>query len=203
MNEDFKRVFIHELGHFIALELNFRLYNYDRRAIGLKIEPRINTKFYNGSISTDKATTGSYNPINSAKEYAQTFYGCLFESLYRNIDIKSCLKSSVSKTDYLVNNIGNGKVDALHLYSISIRPELKDVGKKWFNYATENFYPLIKNNVSHFKTIFDLSPENYIVSKQYNQTTFDINKLRNATIFFVLEHSDVYDSFIKSLESIK
>ncbi len=113
------------------------------------------------------------------------------------------MKSSVSKSDYLVNNIGNGKIDALHLYSISIRPELKDVGKKWFNYATENFYPLIKNNVTHFKTIFDLSPENYIVSKQHNQTTFDINKLRNTTISFVLEHSDVYDSFIKGLESIK
>ena len=110
MKEDLQRVFIHELGHFIAAELSYTYLNYDRRIEIMELYKRGNTDFYDGRTSTSLATLDSYNPENSANEYLQLFYGCLFETLHREIDINDCLCSKVSVEENFTKNIGNGEL---------------------------------------------------------------------------------------------
>lgn len=203
MKEDLQRVFIHELGHFVAAELNFILYNFDRRAIEMKLEPRPGTKFYNGSIRTNKSMDDNYHPINTSKEYVQTFYGCLFECLFRHIHINDCIKNSVTREEHLISNIGNGKIDALYIYSYAQRKEIKEVSSKWYEYVTSVFFSSMKTKRHYFRKIFTIEIENFILDEIDGTFFIDLVKLRSECEIFINEHKRIYSDLISKLESIK
>ncbi len=203
MKEDLQRVFIHELGHFIAAELNFILYDFDRRIIEMKLEPRLGTKFYNGSVRNDKPMDDNYHPKNTSKEYAQTFYGCLFECLFRKIDINDCLKNSVTREEHLITNIGNGKIDALYIYSYAQRKEIKKVSHKWYEYVTSEFFNSMKVESLHFQEIFSIEIEDFILDEINGTFFINLLKLHSACQFFITEHKHIYSNLIAKLESIQ
>lgn len=202
MKEDLQRVFIHELGHFVSSELNYKIYKYDRRANEIIIAPRLNTDFYNGSISTNKATPYSYLPEFSAKEYVNIFYGCLFESIYRSIDISKCLKCSVTREEHLIENIGNGKIDALHLFGISNRSEIKHKSSLWYSHVTKVYFPSMQQRRSLFQAFFDLDVRKFIKKEYSNRIEINIENLTIYTSEFIDQHQSIYKQLIEDLESI-
>lgn len=58
---DLQRVFIHEIGHFVAAGLNYMIFNYYRRTGKFNLTPRVGTKFYNSLVHNRKATIDSYS----------------------------------------------------------------------------------------------------------------------------------------------
>tara|TARA_R110000765_G_scaffold128003_2_gene226101 strand:- start:188 stop:802 length:615 start_codon:yes stop_codon:yes gene_type:complete len=199
-NSDHQRAFIHELGHFIASELNFRIYKYDRRIEEFIISPRKGSEFSDGEVKTSKATALSYDPYNTAKEYVKTFYGCLFEILYRKIQINECLCSRIID-EFLILNYGNGLLDYQQMGNIASRPEINKYKKEWFSYITKNQIENIKNN-PEFERIFELKYENYILTNENDFCYIDIEKLIPDVENFINSHSKFYKNLVETLEHI-
>ncbi len=200
---DLQRVFIHEMGHLVAGELNYRLFNYDRRIEEFKIVPRIGTKFYNGSVYDSKAKKGSYSVNTCANEYVQLFYGCLFEVLFRNITLDKCLCTSVSRENHLVHNYGNGKVDGNYINYIGIREEIKEFASVWYDKISVVFFEEMKSLDNHFEKAFILEVNDYILNENNNSFLIDITKLLDSLNVFLDLHEPYFHSIVNNLKSIQ
>lgn len=203
MTDDLQRVFIHEMGHFIAAETNHRIFKYDRRIELIKLMARPNTSFFNGSVSTKKVTLDSYSYLTSANEYVQTFYGCLFEVIYRKIELNECLCSSISREEHLIHNLGNGKVDSLYIYSIGQRPEIKKHSKEWYSYITNDYYNQMLSLNSHFDEVFKIDVYQHILKKDGTIYWIDINELLKSTNHFIESHSHYFELLMHKLYEIQ
>lgn len=201
---DLQRVFIHEMGHFVAGELNYRLFNYDRRIEEFKIVPRIGTKFYNGSVYDSKSKKDSYSVNTSANEYVQLFYGCLFEVLFRNIALNKCLCTSVSRENHSINNFGNGKVDANYIFYIGIRKEIKEFASTWYEFISGDFFEEMKSLNNHFEKAFIFDVNDYIL-KEFNHNSYliDVTKLLESLSVFLEFHEPYFYSLVNKLQSIQ
>tara|TARA_R110002049_G_scaffold247412_1_gene421574 strand:- start:233 stop:853 length:621 start_codon:yes stop_codon:yes gene_type:complete len=201
---DLQRVFIHEIGHFVAAELNYVIFNYDRRTEQFNLTPRVGTKFYNGLVHNSKATKDSYSIKTCANEYVQSFYGCLFEVLYRDIELDKCLRISVSKDDHLIHNYGNGKIDAMQIFGIGQRKEIKEFSKLWYDYISKEFYKEMKSISNHFELVFNLDVKDFIL-KEYSNKSFDIDiiKLLKSLGGFLELHRPIFFNLINKLYSIQ
>jgi hypothetical protein len=101
------------------------------------------------------------------------------------------------------NNVGNGNSDAIHLFTMSSRPELKKRGSQWYQYATEVYFPKLQERSAHFEPIFSLEPTDFISEKKGQVTLFDIEKLKDGTKCFRKSHEKIYESFINGLVSLE
>ena len=87
------RVFFHELGHFIAHELNFQLYGgHKTKSIFLKPYPPM-PELYLGEAKVE-VENGSYIPLKEEvpSYLASSTYGCLFQAYYTGEELKQAQK---------------------------------------------------------------------------------------------------------------
>ncbi len=205
---DLQRAFIHEMGHFIAAELNYKLCNYDRRIDEFKLYLRDNsTILYDGYVRTKNVVISDrFNHEIIANYFGNAVYGCLFESLYRKIDLDQCL-CDISIEENLLQNFGNGQDD---YYEIFIRlrlveNELKSVFDKWRSYLFDDYFNQLHElkNRNHFKSVFSLDVNDYILKKRYNEYLIDIDKLKLELNEFLEFHKPFFEQFLERLFKIQ
>jgi len=204
---DLQRVFIHEIGHLVAAELNYRLYNYDRRIEKLTLYPRNSTAFFNGEVYTSKANKDKYFVETCANEYVQTFYGCLFEVIYRKLELNKCLCYRFTKeknVEHLKENLYNGVADAHQLNYIGARKELNKISSLWHDYTHDIYITEMNSLVNHFDMVFEMDINDFILEKlEYNGYSINIEKLVSSLNSFLDLHSPFYKSLLEKLYDIQ
>lgn len=200
MKEDLQRVFIHELGHFVAAEISFLYFDYDRRIEKMELYKRGKTDFYDGYTNTTKATSNSYNPDNSANEYVQLFYGCLFETLYRQIKIDECLSSNVTIAENNRSNIGNGRADDQFMLRLSYRPEVIKFRFKWYDFIKNEFWEKVNSQREKLTSFFNLNVLEYATEYDADRYSIDVDRLRVDVIKLI---PILKDDFIYAINELK
>lgn len=205
---DLQRAFIHEVGHFVAAELNFRLFNYDRRIDEFVIHLRNNSSnLYDGYVTTNKTPNSNQIDHNIiVNYYTNIAYGCVFESLYRKDRLNKCL-CDVSIKDNLQFNFGNGQNDYHELNRLRIirllsRSVFEECEKYLFEEYFENMIELRDNK--HFDRVFNLDVEDFILNS-HSQRRFiiDIEKLSESLNEFLELHQPYFLNLVNNLCSIQ
>lgn len=91
---DFERVFYHELGHFVARELNAKYYNgAPTKSFEIFLHDS-QSGLYCGELRVDKSnhpTEGDAPKLENLATYlASSVYGCFFQSLYLGQSLNDC-----------------------------------------------------------------------------------------------------------------
>ncbi len=190
--------FIHELGHHIANELNYRLFHFDRRTKSIHLYPSEHGNFFDGKTISRNANKDYYLPENTPLEYIRSFYGCLFESLLRDINIDKCLCGYITPLDIKVN-LCKGRADYYQMASISMRPEVKN-RFEWWRYLTNDYFKLMKNKIGVFKTVFHLNVLDFISNKDNDRHKIDLNRLNLVIEPFLINHQKDFKMAVEKLK---
>jgi hypothetical protein len=188
MEVKFKRIFMHEVGHFIAHQMN--------------------KLFYNGSLGVDEiniykeldeywGSTIPLKPVNDFKELPPPperlvsflilcYYGCVVQSAYQEIELNDCF-----------NIYGKGDKDEI----IGFLDQNKiyrnnEIFKLFCNY-TEN-----SNAKNHFSEVFKLNHLDYFKKKDNSHFKIDLAKLENKLLPFFDKHFEEYDSLVKDCNKL-
>jgi hypothetical protein len=172
-----KRVFFHELGHFVARELNAKYYN---RAPIKSIEIYLCNAAINeycGELVIDKTNhpeDGDVPTIKNLAPYlASSTYGCIFQSLYLGQSLSDCFNKN-GQDDYgkwmealTVNKLENCKAafvatEKEYFESLSGNPTIVEILKiDPFEFAKKpsqeaaNYYVEIDNVRNKISTLID------------------------------------------------
>jgi hypothetical protein len=190
--EDLHRVFIHELGHFVAHELDKRYFGGPgTKSIELFHHPK-NPDIWGGeakvNVSKDEKEKGLPSRNRIAEYLATSTYGCVFECYLLEISLSQCFKIG-----------GHGCDDAqqwtgvLRYYNI-------------FNYRgqiveTDNSYLKTLTESNSLHSFLDLNPNEFL---EPNGTGYLVNvqKLRESTSDLVEKHAGHYKSLVKEYKVI-
>ncbi|WP_400078779.1 hypothetical protein [Winogradskyella sp. R77965] len=205
---DLQRAFIHEIGHFIAAELNYVLFGYDRRIDEFVLHFREDSKIYfDGYVRTFKLPKSNKFNLNVIANYsANIFYGCIFECLYRKINLNQCL-CIISIEENLKSNIGNGSSDYYEVFERILRVEknLKNTLDNWEEYLFSDYFNqlVLLEEQNHFLDIFNLNVNDFIENKIFDKHYINITSLRSCLDDFLSSHKKIFASFIETLKQIQ
>lgn len=192
------RVFFHELGHYVANRLNSEEFGLSR-VEKIKIKRHV----INGNVDFSGETTYSVpdgdkrnKPLeNLPQKLADLIYGCYFQSLYTENDLKVCFDYS--------NPHANGNIDmnkmitALTMFSISSKKR-----QVFYPYIEQQYFQELKDKSSGLETFFKLKPEDYYIRIDDNETEIDIERLNDETSQGIVSHRYKYLEFISQVEKI-
>jgi hypothetical protein len=180
------RVFFHELGHFVARELNCRLYDVPHpAAIEIHSCPEDRDE-YCGSIIFDTAVASGGKPTPKerlAGYIAATTYGCIFQAYYKH----SSLNAAQDK---------NGEEDikhwvgALTRYNVSSQ-KIHSIEEKYFDY-------LIDNKV--LDGFLSIVPEQFLEQREKDVFSVMMCRLREAIQPLLDAHYSNYQNLINELD---
>ena len=190
---DLNRVFFHELGHFIARELNAMLYGKAPvRAIEIYV---CNTALglYCGELLIEKSNhpkEGDLPTKDSIEEYlASSTYGCILQSLHLRQCLNHCFNHN-GHDDY-------GKwIKVLQEYQLEeLQIPLSSLEKRYFKSLKEDSFinDLLKINPSDFLKRVTPKSDNYSV---------DIPHLREGVADFLQKHAAKYQDLISQYRSL-
>nr|WP_315172212.1 hypothetical protein [uncultured Flavobacterium sp.] len=188
-----QRTFIHEIGHFVARELNLNLYKVGYGVEKIYISAKDNLTY--GSGGTVPIKPKNYNnsdPVKNPVELcAVLIYGCLFQSLYLNTEFNFCFQ---------VQDNANGKIDAEHFISLEKNSKKRGL---MIDFVAKEFIELINSEPSHFEIIKKLNFENYIASVNLKgDYIINLDKLKIDLIPFLEEHSKFYKKLVIKFHDI-
>ncbi len=198
MIAEIKKVFFHELGHYIANRINHINFCMS------PVQEIILTKHENASKVKYEGQTSFKIPkgesiITSLKhppqKIAELVYGCYFQSLYLNVPLTLCLDWRNDKANGLKDY--EGIMDVLSTCEV---PTNKN--KEFYNYILKKYFSRLKLHKQEFETLFKLSPSNYLIKKNDIVFQVDLKKLENATEDFIKFHTPTYLNFISEISLI-
>ena len=191
-NEDkFKCVFIHEVGHYIAYELN------NKKTTDIKVD-KINLEWwesrndYLGRIVLNDKTWDSTENIkeNLSLYITALVYGCFIQSVYLNFKIDNCSKErgldDFRKVTSALNISHNSNRDVIRNKIIELLEQEK-----------RNF----KNKRDQFKTVFNIDYLE-LTEKEDNLYKIDLKKLKVKLKSFIGSHEHYYFSLLDKIEVI-
>jgi hypothetical protein len=185
MMESEQRVFIHELGHFVAHELNHKYYNGTGVAEVLIHSCDENTNETCGSCKP--INNGNENnpvPIERLAEYlAVTIHGCIFQAYFMKQDWNECMCGSTN---------GNGGSDVKQWLAA-----LNNNQQSNFNFAEieNNFFKKIVTEKS-LEGFCKLKLQDYKDYTYNNTHTISIEKLREDVAISLEMYYPVYQELI-------
>lgn len=194
-NKNFKRVFVHELGHLVAHILNKE--HFEGTGVeSIKLErKKINGGYDYVGITKPLKPEGYIDDkkvINLPEYIASIVYGCLFQSLYLTQRFTDCF--------YCVDSNKNGYCDAqsfigaLAQFGVST-----DTRLILYNYIQEYFNTLVR---SEFELVFKLESKNYIIEEKQNEYLFDVVVIEKDLSDFLSLHKDNYIEFMNRIKEI-
>lgn len=189
--EDISRVFFHELGHFIAHEINYRFYN-GNGVQSFIIEPskvyphlfdgEVKTILENGRISTDPPPESSIH-----ESLAACKYGCIFQSYFMDTDLPDCLTEHGKIDNYAwYANLAAGKLAG---YDIDIQD------------AEEAYFKELKKE-GLLDDIMKLDPLKYLNHIGGNRYIANMDELRKDTNDFITKHKLKYQTLLDEYHKI-
>lgn len=192
-----QRTFTHEIGHFVARELNKKIFE-----IGFGVEEIYITGKEN--IYTSKNGSGGTIPKkpddfienniinNPAEHVAVLLYGCLFQSIYYKTKFAEC---------FAIENYANGKKDAEDFSSMEkyISGQKR---RKIVEYINEEYINDLNSFPEHFKVINELCYENFIICEKDGDYIINLEKLKNELKSFLEDHIKYYEKLISKIKTI-
>lgn len=186
--EDLKRVFIHELGHFVAREINHRYYGATP-VKNILIYPH-NAFLYEGEtnpvFSEDEREKNAPAKKDLAAYLALTVYGCFFQCYYLKQSLGECFKE-------------NGYKDTEQWHG-SLREHHLDDYRSEITPVEEEFFERLKAE-EILKDFMELEPEKYLLSNGTNSFKVNLDLLRADTDNLIAKHHDTYQQLIDSYEA--
>lgn len=183
--EEIKRIFFHELGHFIAHEINRNFYHGNGTKSIVIYPAQGNPNLFMGdaviNLSEDERERNAPSKEILPEYLASSTYGCIFQAYYLNTPLNDCFEQ-------------NGQDDSKKWYASlcangldHLRPEISAVEKEYFE--------LLKQKKA-LDEMVDLNPEIYLNSLGNENYNVDINQLRIDCASFVDKHREMYDILI-------
>jgi len=193
MSNNFQRVFFHEVGHFVAKELNFKL-NGIGEAESIELESIGYNNEYLGR--TKPKIPAGVDPnrsiVHLAEKLASLVYGCFIQSLFLNQNFTICF-------DMKGNGIEDLKEwDGILLNFSNKRSEIIKNEEKYF----EKLISLKENG--HFDSFFGLNPDDYVIKDINNLSLYhlNLNAVRANIDEFLEIHQQYYYEFLNEIKNI-
>ncbi|MBS1778258.1 MAG: hypothetical protein JST70_02970 [Bacteroidetes bacterium] len=188
-NDKIRRVFYHELGHFVAGILNNKLCG-EPKPVKFYIEYNTQRDDYTGGVTSNKNISPGALPIGClSKQLVSLVYGCMFQFYLLDISYK--------EIDNCFNG-GNGKYDADHYKSFATAHistmqliQLREVQDKYFE-KIFNEKLLEEFRINHDK---------YLVQEGENYT-IDIKELEKDLQDSIEKHLNVYKGFVTDQQDL-
>lgn len=186
---DLHRVFWHELGHFVAQELNYRFYKGPGTKEIIIYRSPNNYDFFEGKTIVNREDDKEYiPPIECFTFYlASSVYGCIFQAYFRNETLDDCF-------------VEHGKGDSEQWGKIICRygfngyqPDLFACEKKYFNKLKEN------GGLDELK---DINPDDYLVNDGNDNYHINIDELKKVIDKFISSHVKVYETLVQSYNNL-
>ena len=186
---DLHRVFLHEVGHFIAHELNVRL-GKGGETKSIFLEPfALGMDLYIGEAKINKPGSEDEKYIPSREELsyylASSTYGCIVQAYYLN----ESLRESQDK---------NGGDDLKKWFGALMQHHLEDFNADIHEIDITFLDHLVQRNA--LTDIIKLDPDSYLTQKG-NAYEVDLEKLRKDTQQFVDSHKKEYEELISLYEA--
>jgi hypothetical protein len=189
--EKVKRVFIHELGHFVAGEINCKKYNgFGTSGIFIRPCEENRDEFCGGA---EPVKPGNYDenkksapPLDRLSEHlASLSYGCIFQSYFEKTELDDCLNK-------------NGISD-LHAWSgLFSYHRIPFAAQQISEIERSHYCKLVKNG--SLNGFIALDPSGYLVSEVRDHYVVDIKKMRLETANLIEEHVSEYCQFVKRIK---
>lgn len=191
--ERIKRVFFHELGHFVARELNYIHFNGTGSA-EIKIYPcreeqseycgHITPILPEGVLESDRTAV----PIDRLAEHlASDLYGCIFQSYYLNTGLETCTKTNGK--DDIKDWIGSLYANKLSFLNTKISP------------LSIKHLELLKSQ-KLLDQFMKLTPEEYLIEAEEKHFSVNLEKLRRNTCILLVEHGEYYKKFVEQHQAV-
>ena len=186
-----KRVFFHELGHFVAHELNKRYYK-GTGTKSIEIFPtEVDKNLFQGDAkvvcTADEKERDVPNIEMLPEVLAAATYGCIFQAYYKKEDsFDDCFaKNGTEDTTLWKEAMRNFRIDDFR--NEILADEREFYKSLWSKKELEDFIKLDQENY-----LTEHGTENYYV---------DIDKLRTDTEAFVTNHRKAYDALIQKYQA--
>ena len=200
MNQkNLKRVIYHEIGHFMARELNYELYGIGEgvESIFIKTHNIIGSTEYSGGTvpKKPKGYVDDKEIINVKETAAFFLYGCLFQTLYfifflsEDISYRSCFSSKKE---------ANGRFDMSDFSGMS-KYISGDKRKKIVEYTESEYINLLLCDQVHLEKLFNID---IIETLNKKQDSVDLEILKVKLSDFKNEHKKYYSKFIETIDKI-
>jgi len=189
-----QRTFIHEVGHFVARELNKRLFkvgNGVEEIFILKVN-NIQKTNIGGGTKARIPDLYNHNEVVDIPEYiAVLVYGCLFQILATKVRFDQCF--CLERGSYGLKDAEQFSALAKYL-SGSKRKEI-------FDYFDKTYISLLLDNYQHLRQVLDMKFENFIIEDE-QLYKIDLLKLESHLADFFTSHSIFYHKMILDLRNI-
>ena len=196
MNSNLKRTIIHEIGHFVAIELNNKLFETGE-CLGIELIE----KFANGVVDYEGLTKSNVNNDEDEKtnmellsqRIAVLVYGCYFQCLFEGKKLNDCF--GVNDT------MLHGSTDR-EKYNITFPFE---VGKEQ-RIETEKYLNKYLKSLEEFKEEFDKifnQDFNNILTREENKFEINLKLLKDKLGDFLNLHIDKFKEFQENINLIK
>ncbi len=184
--EDRNRVFFHELGHFLAREINHLYYNGPAvKSIDIFPHP-LDNELYLGDTKIILSADGKENkpPTNETlPEYlASSTYGCIFQAYSQNTTLEHCF-------------CFNGKDDFDKWYGALLANGL-DWLRVDISSMEKEYFKLLKEK-GELDEMVKLLPDTYLTDNGNQNYSVNISKLRENTSIFIKKHHPIYKQFVE------
>lgn len=185
--EQIHRVFFHELGHFVAKELNARLYHAPPPN-AIRIFPCEADRFeYCGEIDVNvsEIPPDENLPKKRLAQYlAATTYGCIFQAYFQQISLREAQdKNGCDDVKDWASSIAKHGVDNRRIIALE-ETHLRE---------------LVAN--ASLDTFFQLDPDDFLNAAEGNNYSVDIDRLQQALKGPIERYSATYDQFVQVLNA--
>ena len=183
---DLHRVFYHELGHFVAHEIN-RLHYHGSGTKSIIIYPTSqNPDLYVGdakiNLSADEKERDSPSSEILPEYLVSSSYGCVFQAYYTKTAFDDCFKV-------------NGQKDEEQWYWALRNNKLDDYKSEITANEREFFNKLVEEKL--LDKFMTLDPDKYLAKIDSTNYAVNIDLLRQDTKEMIKEHAPVYARLVE------
>lgn len=189
--EDVMRVFFHEVGHFVAREINHMLYGSTSTKKITIFPNQIHNHLYEGDTKIHLSVDGNENkpPARQALAayLASSTYGCFFQAYFLNTELKKCFNDNGA--DDLQKWYGS----LMHNDADFLNSDIAEIDRKYFEELKAN---------QELSEIMHLNVNGYLDEESGNTYFVNIEKLRVDINNFILKHQATYKTLIEKYEEV-
>lgn len=196
MNPNLKRTIIHEIGHFVAIELNNHLFksgeclsiHLNAETVNGKIDYRGLTK---SDVNIEKDEETKWNLLS--QRIAVLVYGCFFQCLFEEKELNDCFGFN--------NSSLNGATDRQMyntVFPFSVKKKQREETEKYLNKYLNNLKEIRKD----FEDVFNQDFKE-IMNTEHSNIEIDIKQLRENMREFMVSHLEKFKDFHQRINLIK
>lgn len=189
------RVFFHELGHYVARELNHKYFAGTGSKEILIYPCELDNNEYCGHITPNRpfgVSESDKTPVplcRLAEHLASDLYGCIFQSYYLNLDLEVCTSLE-----------GNGNDDIRKWAGSLSANKLSFINKHIYLLSIEHLEFLRGSQL--LDPFMSLNPNKYLIELENKKCRVDLDKLHEDISHAIEEHFKHYKAYVEKHQII-